>query len=294
MLQSGTKDDRMKKCLLAALALLVLAACSNADLLNATIPRDGYRITRDVAYGDLPRQKLDIYIPDNLTQPAPVIVFFYGGSWQTGSKDMYRFVGQAFASRGYITVIADYRLYPEVYFPAFAEDGARAFRWVHDNIALYHGDPRNFYLAGHSAGGHIAAMLTTDPHYLRAAGIPAGAIRGMIGLAGPYDFLPLTDPKIIALFSKTPIEQTQPVHYVTPHSPKLPPIFLARGDADDVVGARNNTSLAAHARAVGTDVEMKLYPDVGHIGLVLALADGFRHKAPLLDDVDAFIQRTRQ
>ena len=210
-----------------------------------------------------------------------------------GSKDMYRFVGEAFASKGYVTVVADYRLYPDIYFPAFMEDGARAVRWTHDHIAGYQGDPANLYLAGHSAGGHIAALLTTDTHYLADAGVKPNAIRGMIGIAGPYDFLPLTDPKLIALFSKKPIQTTQPVNYVVSHSGPLPPLFLAWGADDDLVGKRNIDSLAAKARAKGGSVDAHIYPHEGHISLVVALASGFRDDTSLLNDITAFIDRTR-
>ena len=276
------------------LTVCLLNACTGSDLLDATVARDGYHVAYDIPYGSLPRQKLDIYIPDDQTKPTPVIVFFYGGSWQMGDKDLYRFVGQAFASKGYITVIANYRLYPDVYFPAFVEDGAHAVRWVHDHISAYGGDTHNLYLAGHSAGGHIAAMLTVPAPYLAAAGGNPSWIRGMIGIAGPYDFLPLTDSNLIDLFGKVPIAQTQPIHYVISDAAALPPLFLARGETDDVVDARNADSLAAHARASGTNVELRTYPNVGHIGIVLALAEGFRSTAPLLDDIDQFIQRTRK
>ena len=283
----------MTKFLCALSLLMALSACAGSDLLNATIPRDGYHVVRDLAYGDSERQKLDIYVPDGLTKPAPVIVFFYGGSWQMGSKDMYRFLGQAFASKGYITVVADYRLYPDVYFPAFMEDGANAVKWTRDHIADYQGDTKNLYLAGHSAGGHIAALLTTDPHYLKQAGAAPSAIRGLIGLAGPYDFLPLEDPKIIALFSRVPIRTTQPVTYVTATSGKLPPMFLGWGDEDDVVGRRNIDSLAAKARPHSPLVETHIYPETGHIGIILALARGFRG-TPVLDDIAAFVEKTRK
>jgi acetyl esterase/lipase len=249
---------------------------------------------RDQTYGTDERQTLDIYVPDHLKKPAPVIVFFYGGSWQMGSKDMYRFVGQAFAEKGYITVITDYRLYPQVHFPAFMQDGAQAVRWTRDHIGEYQGDSRNIYLAGHSAGGHIAALLTTDAEYLNAAGVSMSQIRGLIGIAGAYDFLPMTDPNIIALFSKVPANTTQPVKYITSVSAKLPPMLLVWGAEDDTVGLQNIESLSNKALHKGGMVETRLYPDLGHIGIILSLAKGFRDKAPLLKDISDFIEHTRQ
>jgi acetyl esterase/lipase len=143
-------------------AMMMVGGCSRFDIVNATIPSCGYMRTSNIAYADLPRQKLDVYVPRNAKSALSVVVFFYGGDWQNGKKDDYRFVAQAIASKGFIAVLPDYRLYPEVTFPAFVNDGALAVRWVHDNIARFGGDPKRVFLAGHSAGGHIVALLTLD------------------------------------------------------------------------------------------------------------------------------------
>ena len=163
---------RLKFCVMVGLGLglISLTACSGPDLLNFTIPHKGYHVVRDLGYGIEDPQTLDLYLPNQMKKPAPVVVFFHGGSWQMGSKDDYRFLGQAYASRGYIVAVIDYRLYPDVYFPAFVEDGAKAVAWVHQNITEYGGDPKNIYLVGHSAGGMIGAMLAINEQYLRAAG----------------------------------------------------------------------------------------------------------------------------
>lgn len=271
-------------------AVIPLFACAKADLLNLTISRDNYTVMRDVAYGDGPRHTLDIYVPEGLKAPAPVVVFYYGGSWQKGSKHEYLFAAQALVSEGYIVVVPDYRLYPEVYFPSFVEDSARAFVWVKKHIRDYNGDTRNLYVAGHSAGAFNALMLAANEAYLKQAGGSAAMIRGVIGIAGPYDFLPMTDPDIIALFSKVPERDTQPIRFVT-H--KMPPVFLATGTADDVVHPKNSRNVAAKLKALHSPVELKEYAQVGHIGIVLSLAEGFRGKAPLLEDITAFIERTR-
>ena len=269
---------------------LALTGCSSADVLNFIIPRTGYSIHHDIAYGDNKRQHLDIYVPDKPDPSGSVIVFFYGGSWQKGNKETYRFVGQALASKGYVAVIADYRVYPEVYFPAFVEDGANALAWVHGHIREYGGNPSNIFLAGHSAGGYIAVMLTLNDSYLRAAGGKRSWIKGTIGIAGPYDFLPFTDPNIIALFSKVEDSKTQPITFV---GPGVSPLLLLTGDQDDEVGAKNSQNLVAKLREFDDPVQERIYPGVAHIGIVLALADGFRSKAPILEDIDAFIHATK-
>jgi len=266
--------------------VLVLAGCTRVDLLNAAMPRSGYSVIKDVAYGEGERRYLDIYVPDHLAPGHPVIVFYYGGSWQEGTKNDYLFVGQAFASKGYIAVIADYRLYPDVYFPAFMNDSAAAFVWAHNHIAAYGGNPQNVFVAGHSAGGYNALMLTLNTSYMKAAGGDEQWIRGAIGIAGPYDFLPLTDPKLIDMFSKQDVTLTQPITYARSG---VPPILLLAGDQDTDVLPRNTINLTKCLRTLGDPVKEIIYPGVAHIGIILALADGFRGKAPVLNDIADFI-----
>jgi len=269
--------------------LLALTGCSSVDILNSTIPSSGYSVHKDIAYGAGPRQHLDIYVPDGLTEPAGVIVFYYGGSWKMGKKEDYLFAGQAFASKGYVTVIADYRLYPEVYFPDFMHDSAQALVWVHNHIADYGGDAKKLFVVGHSAGGYIAVMLATNDAYIKEADGKPSWISGAIGIAGPYDFLPITDPIVKKVFSREAPEKTQPITFV---KPGLPPMLLLWGDADEEVWGHNSKNMAAKLRANGNSVTETIYPEVGHIGIILALARGFRGKAPTLDDTDAFIRAT--
>lgn len=243
-------------------------------------------MVKDVPYQKGDRHKLDIYIPDQIAIGNPVVVFFYGGSWKEGSKDDYLFVGQAFASRGIIVVIADYRVYPEVYFPSFMDDAAHAYVWTHQHIREYGGNPHNLFLAGHSAGAYNAVMLTLNTAYLKTAGGSDDWIRGTLGIAGPYDFLPLTDPKIIDIFSKQELSTTQPINFVRPH---LPPFLLLTGDDDHDVDPRNSHRLAQRLFSKANDVQEIIYPGLGHVGIALALAKGFRGKAPVLNDCVNFI-----
>ena len=280
----------MRKKIAAAFAVMsgfILGACSPVQLLNTLlVPTSGYSVKKDIAYGSDPRQKIDIYIPDGLKTPAPVIVFFYGGSWQMGDKGMYPFFGQAFASKGIVTVVADYRLYPQVKFPDFVKDGAAAFRFVHDNIANYGGDPKRLFMAGHSAGAHIAVLLDSDLSYLKDAGADPSWVRGVIGISGPYDFLPLKDPKLIELFGGDRVAATQPINFI---DRKRAPMLLATGTDDDTVRPGNTTRMAAKLQSFGSEVEVKQYPGVGHIGIIVSLAPGFRGKTSLRDDVTNFV-----
>ena len=265
-----------------------LAGCSPLTLLNATVPDDGYRVTTDLAYGPNPRHSLDIYLPGDAKEPSRVIVFFYGGSWKSGAKEDYRFVGQALASRGFLAVLPDYRLYPEVAFPAFLEDSAKAVAWVKQHIARYGGNPDAVFLAGHSAGAYIAAMLALNPAYLVNQGLAPQDFRGVVGLAGPYAFNPRF-PSIREVFAHLDdVEIARPITYADGDEP---PMLLLHGLEDEEVFLFNSNDLAEQIRAHGGKAELKTYPDVGHFKILLALASIFRNFAPVLDDVTAFVDR---
>jgi acetyl esterase/lipase len=261
-------------------------SCSPA-LLNIAVPRSGYHVVRDLAYGQAARQRLDLYVPDGLKGPAPVLLFFYGGNWQSGSKDMYLAFGEAFASEGFVVAVADYRLYPQVKYPAFLQDGARAFGFLENAVSRYGGDPHRIFVSGHSAGAYNAIMLASDPRYLKEAGSDISHIRGAIGLAGPYDFLPLQDPALIAMFGGRERKDTQPITYV---DGRRPPMFLATGTDDDTVEPRNSTAMAARLKSFGSPVEVKQYAGVGHIGLLLSLVRPFRQRTTLRGDMADFIR----
>ena len=273
---------------LAPLALL-LASCSPAAILNATVPADGVVTTRGIPYADWPRQTLDIYKPAGAAGEAPLVVFLYGGSWRTGDKGMYPFVALPLAARGAVVVVPDYRLYPEVQFPTFLDDNARAVAWAAAHAAGLGADPRRLFIVGHSAGAYNAAMLALDPRRLAAAGLDRGALAGVVGLAGPYDFLPITGGDIKPVFASVndgPL--SQPVTYVDGRNP---PLLLLAGSADTTVNPRNTLSLAAKVQAAGGSAEARILPGIGHIGIVTAFAPLFRSRAPVLDLVWDFIQR---
>lgn len=242
-----------------------------------------------IAYGVDARQKLDIYAPTpKAKSPLPVLIFFHGGSWRDGEREGYGFLGRAFASRGFVTVIADYRKSPKVRFPAFVQDTAAAIAWVNANIAKHDGDANRIFLMGHSAGAHIAMMAALDPQWLAANDLKTDVIKGVIGLAGPYDFLPLTsDSSQIALGQWPDLTETQPITYARADAP---PLLLLTGDKDTVVKPRNSKALSDKIQALGGQQQLKIYPDVGHADIIMAVARPFRTKAPVVADVVNFIQ----
>jgi acetyl esterase/lipase len=273
----------------AALMGVMLTACSPVSLLNLAVPRSGYHVVRDLAYGADPRQKLDLYIPDAPPPRMPVMLFFYGGSWESGTKDLYLALGQAFASKGIMVAVADYRLYPQVRYPAFVKDSAHAFAYVHAHAAHYGGDPGRLFLAGHSAGAYNAVMLAADTHYLRDVGADISQVCGVIGIAGPYNFLPLTDDHLITIFGGANRPETQPITYI---DGKRPPMLLAAGTDDTTVSPRNSSDLAAKLRSFGSSVRLVSYPGIGHIGIILSLAPGFRGRTSLRADMIDFVEST--
>ncbi|MDP1618083.1 alpha/beta hydrolase [Phenylobacterium sp.] len=275
---------------LAVLGLaLTLCACSPLTAFATLTPTDpASRQGQGLAYGAEPRQKLDVYAPAGGAEAAPVAIFFYGGSWTDGRRQDYGWVGRALAAEGFLAINPDYRLYPEVTYPDFLTDGALAVAWAVDNAARYGGDPQRIVLIGHSAGAYNAIMLGLDDSYLRDAGVDPARIRAVAGLAGPYDFLPLEGRTTQAVFGAAgDLAATQPVHQVRSGAP---PVFLATGDSDTVVLPRNTEALANALRQNGVTVETEIYPDLGHAGVLLALSRPLRGRAPVLEEMTAFLK----
>jgi len=284
----------MTKLTLAGLALticgaLIAAACSPVRAFDTIMPKDGESrlVAADLPYGEGPRRKLDIYAPTKRTEkPLPIIIFIYGGSWASGTREGYHFAARALAASGFVTVVPDYRLVPEVRFPGFVEDCAAAVKWTRAHARAFGADPDRIVLVGHSAGAYNAAMLALDPRFL---GPDRAAIKGFAGLAGPYDFLPLDGEITQRAFGNwaSPIE-TQPIHYA---AAGVPPVLLLHGGDDETVWPKNSINLNARLRGLGASSQLKIYPGVGHVGIVTSLAKPFRSKAPVLADVTRFARQ---
>jgi acetyl esterase/lipase len=275
---------RLLSCLLL---FVMLAGCRPVEVLNSFTPETGYRLQSDLAYGDLPRQKLDVYSPlAPVANPAPVIVFFYGGYWNSGDKADYRFVAQRLAEKGYTVVIPDYRLYPAVRFPSFLEDGALALKWVQEQAESHGGDAQRIFLMGHSAGAYNAAMLALDTRLTVKVGFDRRRLKGVIGLAGPYDFKLDTD-RLRGVFGSAPDPaETQPITYA---QTKAPPMLLMVGEDDKTVEPRNSESLARHLRENGNPVRLRRYAGEDHIDLVLELSSFMNASSPVLDAILDFL-----
>ncbi|MDQ7997525.1 MAG: alpha/beta hydrolase [Luteibacter sp.] len=278
----------MTRLFLVSLGALLLSGCQSAlfGVINARQSSTGVVAHHDIVYDPSDGLALDVYGPVD-AKNAPVVVFLYGGSWKSGKRQWYRWVGEALASRGIVTVVPDYRLWPKVKLDGFVGDAAKAVRWTHDRVGTYGGDTGRVFVMGHSAGGHIAALLATDARWLGAVGMKPRDLSGVIGLAGPYDFLPLKDDDFIDMFGHTPAEQarSQPVNFVDGDEP---PALLLQGQDDSTVRPSNALSLQRRYEAQGESVVVKLYPDMGHMGILFALRGG-KKAPPVLDDVVHFV-----
>lgn len=249
-----------------------------------------FRIETDLAYGPEDRQKLDIYTPRG-GAPKATVLFLYGGSWTSGTKSLYRFLGQALAGRGYQTVVADYRLAPAVGYPAFVEDTARAFAWVKAHIAEHSGDPSRVILMGHSAGAYNVAMIAIDPVWLAPYGLKPRDALGVLSLAGPLVFNPLKTASTRPIFENAPdIEKARPIKLAAAGAKDAPPFLLMHGTADSTVKPSNSVEFAAQMTAAGGTAAIKTYEGAGHLTVVTCFAWPFRWRAPCLDDADVFFR----
>ncbi len=274
-----------RRTLLALSGACAAAGCSPLQILNDLAP--ARLAANGVPYGDGPRRSLDVYVPGGGGGPFPVLVFLYGGDWDSGNRAMYRFLGGAFAQQGFVTVVPDYRLFPETRFPGFLQDNAAALRWTRDTIGQYGGASGPIFLMGHSAGAYNAAMLALDAQWLAAVGMRRTDLRGTMALAGPYDFLPLDTDELRAIFGPPDqLARTQPINFV---DGKAAPMLLLAGSTDTTVNPANTLRLAARIQQAGGSVQDRIYPGVQHEEIVGAIGEPFRFIAPTLRDCVAFM-----
>jgi acetyl esterase/lipase len=256
--------------------------------LNAIIPKDfgTARVAAGLSFGPHERHRLDLYAPTARSGPLPVLFFIYGGGWYLGRRQEYAAVGRAFAKLGFLVAIADYRLFPEVRFPAFVEDSGLALNFVIANAGAYGGDAGRIVLAGQSSGAYNAMMLALQPERFGVSGL-GPRLRGLVGLAGPYDFYPFDVKVSIDAFGgvREP-EQTQPINLDVSHAP---PMFLAHGDKDVSVGPYHTVRMSKKLREAGRQVVERHYPGRRHESMILDLLLPLRWASPLYRDVAAFL-----
>src|ERR1700722_17420198 len=255
-----TADSVSRWALLAGWGAWAAAGCSRLAFVAANVPAAFGHHPRhaDLAYGTDPQHRVDVYVPDRAAAARPLVVFWHGGRWSFGDKADYRFVGAALASLGLVAVLANYRHYNQVKMPGFMDDAALAALWAAAHADEFGADGQRPYLMGHSAGAHMAALLTLDPRYFAALRQPAPPIAGVIGLSGPYDFLPLLEADVQDMFGPPAnYPDSQPINFVRSDAP---PMLMVHGLKDDTVWPKNSRNLATALAARGVAVTLKLYP----------------------------------
>ncbi len=276
----------------ATLSLIagLATACTRVELLAANVPAlfGSYTRKSGIAYGPGPQQQLDLYLPSVRPPGAvPLVVFWYGGRWSSGDKNDYRFVGAALADLGFAAVLPNYRHYPLVKMPGFMEDAARAALWAVAHANEIGADPNRLYLMGHSAGAHMAALLALDSRYFTAVGAKVPPLAGVMGLSGPYDFLPLLDADTQDIFGPPDLYSvSQPINFARLGAP---PMLLMHGLQDETVAPKNSRNLASVLNARGVPARLRLYHKVAHADTVAALSVPARGRAPVLADIAAFV-----
>ncbi|MBU3725252.1 MAG: alpha/beta hydrolase [Burkholderiaceae bacterium] len=281
----------MLKRLAMLIGVIFTGGCSSLDVLNAlSVAPHAPPIT--IAYGESARHRVDLY-PGNATgQGRPVVVFFYGGAWATGSRKDYGFLARTFNDMGYIVAIPDYRLTPETVYPGFLHDSADAVRALLDRVQEYGGDPNRIVLVGHSAGAYNAIMLAVDPRWLGEQN--RKRIRGVIGLSSPVNFLPIQMPEARAAFSwpNTPLE-SQPVVHVSAQSP---PMLLLTARRDPLVDpVINSVTMAERLRAAGVYVSFEVFEGplglINHSNIVATFSSRLSFLAPSIQRAREFVER---
>lgn len=272
-----------------AAAAGVIAACSPRTIAESVALRSTVLARSAFAYGAHPRQILDVYRPRTAPDRAPVFVFLYGGRWSSGTRLDYRALAGEMTRRGWVVIVPDYRLSPEVKFPGWVEDAAGAVKWTFDNVSQFGGDTTRIYVAGHSAGGHTAALLALDERYLRAVGIRAQTVRGFVSIAGPVATT-WTDPDVQAAMGPAAgWPATYPSTFIDGNER---PLLLLHGQDDNTVSYLNSTGLAAKIRERGGCAKVRIYPSTGHIGIILAAMFPSFASASVLDDIVRFARST--
>lgn len=270
--------------LLVVAVVGLLSGCAGAGtrVIDTLTPHSAYAEFDNIAYGAGEHRRLDVYRPVSLNAAAtaPVVVFIHGGSWREGSKADYRFVADALTSHGIVVVIADYRVFPEVSYPGFLDDTAAAVAWTFREIGRYGGDPKRIFITGHSAGAYNAAMIAFDPRWLQPYGLKPDRLRGFVGLAGPYNFLPIVEEDVKEVFHwpATPAD-SQPIAHVSHDS--IPSLLIAARNDTFVSPTKNTEPMAAKLAGAGADVTVDFHDHVNHVTLIGAMARPLRFLAPV-------------
>jgi acetyl esterase/lipase len=229
---------------------------------------------KDLAYydgkdADPKKHKLDLYLPKD-HKDFPVLFFVHGGAWSTGDRNyfgVYSALGRFYAKHGLGTVVISYRLSPQAVHPEHIKDVARAFAWTHKNIAKYGGRNDRIVACGHSAGGHLVALLGTDESYLKAEGLDTKALRGVMPISGVYR---IPDGFLQKAFG-TDAETRRLAGPIAHAKSNLPPFLILYADKDlPTCGKANSEAFAAALKAKDNTVATLEIKNSDHILIILS------------------------
>jgi arylformamidase len=240
---------------------------------RAAVVKDKLKPLHDVAYGDEPLQKLDIYAPKN-AKDLPVLIDVHGGGWIWGSKNPRSIPAESIMSEGVIWVPIDYGMAPQYNMESMVSHVHAAIAWVYQNIAQYGGNPNRIFITGQSSGAHLAAAAIM-PDWHSKFDVPENVIKGAILLSGIYDL----DSLIYA--SKN---EVQDILKITPEEARrfspmyhLPlqtiPVIIAYGEQEPLAYVREAEDYAKELKNAGCEVSLTIVPDANHFDMINALAD---------------------
>lgn len=256
-------------------SLLVIVIFAGVSLgLAQPSPPYGFQVYTNIAYYEGPdahpsKHRLDLFVPQGL-QDAPVLIFVHGGAWTSGDKNLYSFIGRAFAEQGFVTAVINYRLSPQVQHPAHIEDVARAFAWVHRNVARYGGNPEKIFVMGHSSGGHLTALLALDEKYLQAHGLTLSAIRGAVPISGIYDVtVEPPDPiNVYRVVFGTDPQVRRDASPITHVGPNKPPFLIMYAQFDFPGFGAQAQQLLSRLREYDNDATLIEIPNRDHVTII--------------------------
>lgn len=268
-------------------AATALAACAPVSILNGITPSSTFDRTKNVSFGEGDRDELDIYRAEKPKSGAPVLMFVHGGSWDSGSKGIYKFLAEGFTKSGYDIVVPNYRIYPEAKFPNFLEDNAKAVAFTAETFP-----DRKIVLIGHSAGAYNVLMLGLRDEYLSGAGVDRCAnISGIVALAAPTGIVPLDSEPLTIIFPDRFTADDAALNNVNGPAPA---VFLGHGESDTTVYPKNSTALAEKITARGGVAQVELYPGQSHTDVIKVLSRHFDGDTTLKADIVKFIESLSQ
>jgi len=232
------------------------------------------KTSKDIKYSDSHNQKLDIYAPKKQTESKEVLVFIHGGRWNSGRKSQYKFLGKRLARKGVVAVIIDYRLSPETAYEGMATDAAMALKWVKENVVSYGGNDQRIFISGHSAGGHLAALVSADNHYFDSLNIE-NPIKGTILIDAfgldMYSFLSnknyQKEETYYAMFSKDPAtwKRGSPINYINKN---IPPVLIFTGGKTYPAIKQSNKSFQEAVRLYHPDTKLIVVKNKKHVAMI--------------------------